>query len=51
MEKSNIKEKTIFLNRFFLLVARGLGIISIFMNDVDKSPIYFLLAYIFWRLN
>ena len=51
MERAKKKEKVILVNRFLLIVAVGLGVVSIFMNDIDKSPIYFLLGYIFWRLQ
>ena len=39
------------LNRALSLGALGLGVASIFLNDADKSPIYFLLAYVLWRLD
>ena len=31
--------------------AAAMGIASMFVNDVDKSPLYFLLAYVLWRLG
>lgn len=34
---------------FLILVAIALGIASVFLNDVDKTPIYFILAYLLWR--
>ena len=28
----------------------ALGIASIAMRDADKAPLYFLLAYVLWRI-
>ena len=39
------------LNRTLSLAALAMGVASIFLNDSDKSPIYFLLAYVLWRLG
>ncbi len=44
-------EKIVWVDRFLLFVSIALGIISIILKDADKSPIYFLFAYVFWRLN
>jgi hypothetical protein len=33
------------------VAAIAMGIASVFLNDADKSPIYFLIAYILWRLR
>ena len=31
-------------------VAAALGVASIVMRDADKAPLYFLLAYVLWRI-
>jgi len=38
-------------NRTLSLAALAMGAASIFLNGADKSPIYFLLAYVLWRLG
>jgi len=34
-----------------MAAACAMGLASIFLKDADKAPIYFLLAYVFWRLR
>jgi len=41
----------IWFNRVLALAALALGIFSIFIHDADKSPIYFLLAFVLWQLD
>lgn len=31
--------------------AAALGVASIALGDADKSPLYFLLSYLLWRLS
>ncbi len=40
-----------YLDRLLALGAAVLGVVSVFLRDADKSPLYFLLAYILWRLG
>ena len=42
---------TMVVNRGLMVVAAVFGIASITIGDADKSPIYFLLAYVLWRLK
>ena len=37
--------KLTYLDRTLAAVAAALGVASIAMNDADKAPLYFLLAY------
>lgn len=46
-----MKDKLVWLDRILALGSLALGIVSIFINDVDKCPIYFMLAYALWRVS
>lgn len=37
-------------NRLLAIGAFALGVASILLQDADKSPLYFLLTYVLWRL-
>jgi len=39
------------VNLALAAAAAAMGVASIYLNDIDKSPIYFLLTYILWRLR
>jgi hypothetical protein len=39
------------LNLALAAAAAAMGVASIYLDDIDKSPIYFLLTYILWRLR
>ena len=41
----------ILVNRIIGISAFVMGIASILLRDADKSPLYFLAAYILWRLK
>lgn len=43
--------KMIWVDRILAAAALALGIVSIFIHDIDKCPIYFMLAYVFLRLK
>jgi hypothetical protein len=41
-----------YLDRIIAVAAFVMGIASIFwLNDADKSPLYFLIAYVLWRFK
>lgn len=41
-----------YLDRILAVVAFAMGIASIvWLNDADKSPIYFLIGYVLWRVK
>ncbi|MEE9211129.1 MAG: hypothetical protein V3U29_00575 [Phycisphaeraceae bacterium] len=47
-----MKPTIIQVNRLLLVAAGAMGVASFtILNDADKSPIYFLLAYVLWRLT
>jgi len=43
--------KIVWMDRCLAVAAFALGVVSIFIRDVDKCPIYFMLAYVLWRLK
>ena len=43
--------KMIWIDRLLAVAALALGVVSIFIQDIDKCPIYFMLAYVFLRLK
>lgn len=46
-----MRVSAIHVNRFLMVVAAGLGVFSVFVNDVDKVPVYGLLAYVLFRVG
>ncbi len=44
-----VKNRWVLLDRLLALAAAVMGIVSIVLNDADKSPLYFLLAYALGR--
>jgi hypothetical protein len=46
-----MKSEMVLLNRMLFVVSLFMIFLSIYMKDVDKAPIYVLLAYIFLRLD
>ncbi len=51
-ESLHMKPTIIQVNRVLMVAAGAMGVASfIILNDADKSPIYFLLTYVFWRLT
>ena len=49
--EENVTLKMIWIDRLLAVAALVLGIVSIFLKDVDKCPIYFMLAYVLLRLK
>jgi len=41
----------IHINKVLMVLCIIAGVVSILIRDADKSPLYFLLAYVFWRLK
>jgi len=39
------------INRILAICALLMGIVSIGLRDADKSPLYFLLAFVLWQLK
>ena len=48
---ADMKPGWILMDRLLALAAAGLGVASIALDDADKSPLYFLLAYALARLS
>jgi hypothetical protein len=46
-----VKITVIHVNRILMVGALALGVFSVFVRDIDKLPIYLLLAYVFWRVR
>jgi hypothetical protein len=41
-----------YVDRILAVVAVAMGVVSIvWLGDADKSPLYFLIGYVLWRLR
>jgi hypothetical protein len=41
-----------YLDRILAVAAFAMGVVSIvWLRDADKSPIYFLVGYVLWRIR
>jgi hypothetical protein len=45
--KPNLRQ----LDRALAVAAVLMAVVSVFLNDADKAPLYALLAYVLWRLE
>ena len=39
------------IDAWLFMACIGLAFFSIMMRDADKAPLYFILAYVFWRMR
>ena len=46
-----MKLNWVIINRLLAVLSLGLAVTSAVIRDVDKSPIYLLLAIIFFRMS